>query len=82
MNIDITPETARVVREELQSGHFRSLDDLILSGVRAWHEKNQTATTEPGASGKTLVDFFRESPLVGLELEFSRSRDTGQDIAL
>jgi antitoxin Phd len=26
---------------------------------------------------KSLVQFFRESPLVGLELDFERDRDTG-----
>ena len=29
---------------------------------------------------KSLVQFFRESPLVGLELNFDRDRDTGRDI--
>jgi antitoxin Phd len=31
---------------------------------------------------KSLVQFFRESPLVGLELEFERDRDTGRDVDL
>ena len=31
---------------------------------------------------KRLVEFFRESPLVGLELEFERNKDTGRDIEL
>jgi len=31
---------------------------------------------------KSLVQFFRESPLVGLELDFERDRDTGRDIDL
>ena len=39
MSIDIAPETERVVREELRSGHFRSIDDLILSSVQAWRER-------------------------------------------
>ncbi len=39
MSLDITPETERVVREEMQSGHFRSVDELIVSGVRAWRER-------------------------------------------
>ena len=29
-----------------------------------------------------LVDFFRKSPLVGVELEFSRSKDAGRKIEL
>jgi antitoxin Phd len=31
---------------------------------------------------KSLVQFFRESPLVGLELNFERDKDTGRDIKL
>ncbi len=31
---------------------------------------------------KSLVQFFRESPLVGLELEFERDKDPGRDIEL
>jgi antitoxin Phd len=29
---------------------------------------------------KSLVQFFRESPLAGLELEFERDQDTGRDV--
>jgi prevent-host-death family protein len=31
---------------------------------------------------KSLVQFFRESPLVGLELDFERDKDTGRDVEL
>lgn len=31
---------------------------------------------------KSLVQFFRESPLVGLELDLERDGDTGRDIEL
>ena len=31
---------------------------------------------------KSLVQFFRESPLVGLELNFERDKDAGRDIEL
>ena len=31
---------------------------------------------------KSLVQFFRASPLVGLELDFARDQDTGRDIEL
>ena len=73
MHIDIAPETERLVREEISSGHFRSVDELIKAGVEALREKN---------APKSLVQFFRESPLVGLELQFERDQDTGRDIAL
>jgi antitoxin Phd len=31
---------------------------------------------------KSLVQFFRESPLVGLKLDLERDKDTGRDIDL
>ncbi len=31
---------------------------------------------------KSLVDFLRESPLVGVELNLERDKDTGRDIEL
>ncbi len=43
MSIDIAPETELVVREELRSVHFRSIDDLILSGVQAWREREMNS---------------------------------------
>jgi prevent-host-death family protein len=33
-------------------------------------------------SGETLVDFFRKSPLGGVDLDLVRSRDTGRPVAL
>ncbi len=35
MTINLKPETERVVQEELQSGHFGSVDEMILEGVQA-----------------------------------------------
>src|SRR5260221_9824286 len=31
---------------------------------------------------KSIVQFFRESPLVGVDLDLERDRDSGRDIAL
>jgi Arc/MetJ-type ribon-helix-helix transcriptional regulator len=40
MKIEINIETERLVREEIVSGHFRSVDDLIVRSVHAWRERN------------------------------------------
>lgn len=37
---------------------------------------------EKPAAKKNLVEFLRESPLVGLELGLERDKDTGRDIEL
>jgi Arc/MetJ-type ribon-helix-helix transcriptional regulator len=71
MQIDIAPETELLVRQEISSGKFRSVDELIKAGVEALREKS---------APKSLVQFFRDSPLVGLELHFERDEDTGRDI--
>lgn len=73
MQIDIAPETELLVRQEISSGKFRSVDELIKAGVEALREKS---------ASKSLVEFFRDSPLVGLELDFERDEDTGRDITL
>ena len=31
---------------------------------------------------KSIVQFFRESPLVGVDLDLERDKDTGRDIEL
>jgi hypothetical protein len=35
-----------------------------------------------GKQPKSLLEFFRESPLVGLELNFEREHNEGRDIEL
>jgi len=39
MTITLKPETERVVQEELQSGHFHTIDEIIMQGVQARREK-------------------------------------------
>lgn len=39
MTIELKPETERLVREAISSGHFRSVDDLIVTGITAWRAK-------------------------------------------
>jgi Arc/MetJ-type ribon-helix-helix transcriptional regulator len=52
MSIQINnAETERIVREEIASGHFRSVDDLIAAGVHAWKEIN-LAVSASGSAAK------------------------------
>ena len=80
MTIDIRPETEQLVREEIRNGHFQSVDDLILSGVRAWRETHPASAA--AVPSQPLSEFFRQSPLVGLELNLERDRDPGRDLSL
>ncbi len=42
----------------------------------------EQAAQPSGKPKKSLVEFLRESPLVGLELDLERNKDTGRDIEL
>ena len=79
MIIKILPETEQLLREEIQSGHFQSVDDLIVTGVRAWREQNPDVAIIPA---QPLSQFLRQSPLVGLELNLTRDPDVGRDLSL
>ncbi len=46
MTINLKPETERLVQEEIHSGHFHSVDELIVEGVRAWREKHRPQTAD------------------------------------
>jgi len=50
MTINLKPETERLVQEELQNGHFRSVDEMIVEGVQARRE------------GKSLSGAKRKTP--------------------
>lgn len=67
MPIDIAPETERLVREEIRSGHFNSVDEIIQAGVEAWREKHTPPTGEarPDAAApfwKTFTGRLRAVP--------------------
>lgn len=66
MQIIIAPETERIVREELSSGHFQTIDNLILSGVQAWRERNlphEPAAFSTGAEkARRFAEWARNHP--------------------
>jgi hypothetical protein len=43
MTIEVKPETERLVREEIESGHIHSIDDLIVAGVHAVRARTPSA---------------------------------------
>lgn len=74
MTINIKPETERLVQAEIQSGHFQSVDQLIVEGVHAWREKHQTKTLGAEQRRKAIeqaLDFARNKaiPLDGVSIK-------------
>jgi antitoxin Phd len=51
-------------------------------GVVMISDEQYQRLTVTSRQPKSLVQFFRESPLVGVKLDLERDKDTGRDIAL
>lgn len=41
MNINLTPEQEKIVKDELESGHFRTVEEVIGVALRVLREKEQ-----------------------------------------
>ena len=80
MTITLKPEQERIIQQEIQSGHFRSPDEVLDHALAALREKEcNPKTTQPR---KNLAQFLMESPLAGAELDLERQKDYGRTIEL
>lgn len=43
MNIRLTPEQEKIVKEVLESGHFRTIEEVVGEALRALREKEASA---------------------------------------
>ncbi len=82
MQIDISPETDRLLREELRRGSFRSVDEMIRAGIESRHEPG--ASSVSASLPDNLVDLFApvREILDGEELDLSRSPSTRRPVDL
>jgi len=71
MNIKLTPEQEKLVNEELKSGHFRSVEEVIDEALQFLKEKEKSgaASTSDGAQRQAVRDMleFVEKNRVRLE---------------
>ena len=82
MTIEIRkPELERLVQEEILSGHFQSVDELITEALQALREKNAPPAPARRAR-KNLAQFLLESPFAGSDLNLERQQDYGRPIEL
>ena len=81
MTIELKPEQERIIREEIQSGHFRSAEEVLDHALAALREKKSldSGSIRPR---KNLAQFLMESPLAGSGLDLTRDKDPGRDIEL
>jgi Arc/MetJ-type ribon-helix-helix transcriptional regulator len=80
MTIKLKPEQERIIQAEIESGRFRSADEVLDHALAALKEKKHDRR---GATRrKNLAQFLMESPLAGAELNLERQKDYGRPIDL
>jgi Arc/MetJ-type ribon-helix-helix transcriptional regulator len=83
MTIQLKPEQERIIREEIQSGHFRSPDEVLDHALAALREKsNVTESTVPQRPRKKLYDLLSQPPFAGSELNLERQKDYPRPVDL
>jgi hypothetical protein len=60
MTINLKPETERLVQEELQNGHFHSVDEMIVEGVQARREGKPLSRKARSKTPAEAVAHIRE----------------------
>jgi len=78
MTIELKPEQERILQDALRQGRFQSVERALDEALRSI----VPSKAKPEASKKSLLQFFRESPFVGMEMKFERSPDAGRKIEL
>jgi Arc/MetJ-type ribon-helix-helix transcriptional regulator len=78
MTMTLKPEQERIIRAEIESGHFRSADEVLDHALAAWKGKNHNHKST--ARRKNLAQFLMESPLAGAGLNLERQRDYGRPV--
>lgn len=52
MNIRLTPEQEKIVKEALNSGHFRTAEEVIAGALQALREKERSSGTSTPNDGQ------------------------------
>ena len=87
MTIHPRPDQEVQIQEAMRAGLIDSAEEVLDVGLEHLRERlaargNAAEAIGQAENKESLVEFFRNSPLVGLELDLVRDRDTGRDIEL
>jgi Arc/MetJ-type ribon-helix-helix transcriptional regulator len=69
MNIKLTPEQAEIIKGELKSGHFHTVEEVIGKALQALRTKSSAVETPDGAQREAVREMlaFVEKNHVRLE---------------
>jgi Arc/MetJ-type ribon-helix-helix transcriptional regulator len=84
MAVELKAETEQLVQQEIESGRFRDIDELIVEGVRAFRQQSKAmpVIAKPRTPRQNLADFLSASPFAGSEINLERKQDYGRPIDL
>ena len=84
MTINLKPEQERIIRAEIDSGHFRSPDEVLDHALAALREKSNVAqsTEAPPRPRKKLYDLLTQPPFADSELKLERLKDYPRPVDL
>ena len=82
MTVELLPETERLLREEIQLGNFKSLDEVIVQAVHALREKVNPTSPPLASSRKSLYTLLSQPPFAGSNLDLKRQQDFPKPIDL
>jgi Arc/MetJ-type ribon-helix-helix transcriptional regulator len=69
MNIKLTPEQEKIIQDELNAGHFRSVEEVIGEALQVLRKKEKSADASNGAQREAVREMlaFVEKNHVRLE---------------
>jgi putative addiction module CopG family antidote len=58
MNINLTPEQEKIIKEELKSGHFRTVEEVVGEALQALREKELSSSAPNGAHREAVREML------------------------
>jgi putative addiction module CopG family antidote len=55
MNVNLTPELEKLVQDELKSGHFHTVEELIGEALQALRDKERSSQAQSNGSQREAV---------------------------
>ena len=80
--MELNPEIERWVQEEIQRGHFHSVEEAIELAVSALRDKSLSEQFPARKRKKNFAQFLLDSPLPGSGLKLERQKDYPRPIDL
>lgn len=76
MNINLTPEQERIVKDELKTGHFQSAEEVIAEALTALRQRATSSNSANNCSNQVeavreMLDFVEKNrtPLQGVSVK-------------